>query len=43
LSGSALAAAIKSLIDWIGDFGLTTTMLKERATSATAARSRCWS
>ena len=26
----------------IGDFGLTTTMLKERAISATAARSRCW-
>ena len=30
-------------IDLNDDLGLTTTMLKERATSATAVRSRCWS
>src|SRR4051812_19753522 len=35
LFGSAFAAAIISATDWIGDCGLTTTMLNERAMSAT--------
>jgi hypothetical protein len=42
-SGLALASAIRSEIDLIFDVGFTTTMLRDRAISATAAKSLCGS